>query len=54
MADYTTVNELKTYLHIAGSGDDTLLGDLVTRASRMLDDHCGRWLVAQNETRRAG
>ncbi len=52
MADYTTVNELKTYLHITGSGDDTLLGDLVTRASRMLDDHCGRWFVAQEETRR--
>jgi hypothetical protein len=51
MADYTTVNELKTYLHITGSGDDTLLGDLVTRASRMLDDHCGRWFVAQGETR---
>jgi hypothetical protein len=52
MADYTTVNDLKTYLHVTGSGDDTLLGDLVTRASRMLDDHCGRWFVAQNETRK--
>lgn len=51
MADYTTVNEVKTYLHITGSGDDDLLADLVTRASRLIDDHCGRRFVAENQTR---
>lgn len=51
MDDYTTVSALKNYLHISGSADDALLGDLVTRASRLIDDHCGRWFVTRDETR---
>ena len=49
--DYTTTSEVKTYLHISGTGDDDLIGDLVTRASRIIDDHCGRWFSAQTQTR---
>ncbi len=51
MADYTTVSAMKTYLHITGSAHDSLLADLVTRASRLIDDHCGRWFVPRAETR---
>lgn len=51
MADYTTVSAVKTYLHINGAAHDSLLGDLVTRASRLIDDHCGRWFDARTETR---
>lgn len=52
MADYTTTAEVKTYLHISGTGDDSLIGDLVTRASRMIDAYCGRWFYARTETRK--
>jgi hypothetical protein len=51
MADYTTVSTLKTYLRINGAGDDSLLADLVTRGSRLVDDFCGRWFDARSETR---
>jgi hypothetical protein len=52
MADYTTLNIVKNYLRISASTDDDLLEDLITTASRMIDDHCGRRFVAENETRR--
>lgn len=51
MADYTTVTDLKTYLHISGSADDALLADLITRASRIVDRHCHRHFAAVQETR---
>ncbi len=51
MADYTTVASVKTYLHISGAAHDALLAELVTRASRLIDDHCGRWFDARAETR---
>ncbi len=51
MTDYTTVGEVKTYLHIGGTGDDDLIEDLVTRASRIIDAHCGRWFAADTQTR---
>src|SRR5688572_14878595 len=51
MADYTSVAAVKTYLHITGTSDDSLLADLVKRASRLIDDHCGRWFDARTETR---
>ncbi len=51
MADYTTTAAVKAYLRISGAGDDDLIGGLVTRASRLIDDHCGRWFVARTETR---
>ncbi len=51
MTDYTTVGAVKAYLRISGSGDDALLGELVTRASRLIDDHCGRWFSSEPQTR---
>jgi len=51
MADYTTLNIVKTYLRITASTDDDLLEDLIATASRMIDDYCGRRFVAENETR---
>jgi hypothetical protein len=52
MADYTTTAEVKTYLRITSSADDTLIGTLVTRASALIDDACGRWFTAQTATRK--
>jgi hypothetical protein len=51
MADYTTVAAVKSYLHITGTAHDTLLGELVTRACRLVDDHTGRWFDVRTETR---
>lgn len=51
MTDYTTVDDLKTYLHVSGEAEDALLAGLVARASRLIDDHCGRWFAAREETR---
>jgi len=52
MADYTTTSAMKTYLRIASASDDALIGSLVTRASNLIDDHCGRWFAAQTLTRK--
>jgi uncharacterized phiE125 gp8 family phage protein len=51
MSSYATLSAVKAYLRVSGAGDDTLLTDLVTRASRMIDDHCGRWFITRQETR---
>ncbi len=51
LQDYATVAALKTYLHITGSNDDDLLGDLVTRASRLIEEHCRRVFYPTSETR---
>ncbi len=51
MADYTTVADVKAYLHINSSADDALLADLVAHASRLIDAYCGRWFEARQETR---
>ncbi len=51
MGDYTTVSDVKAYLRIGGSGDDALLAVLVSRASRLIEDHCGRWFEARPATR---
>lgn len=49
MADYTTVSAVKDYLRIGG--DDASLAGLVTRASAMIDDYCGRWFTPIISTR---
>lgn len=51
MTDYTNLAAVKTYLHITGAAHDTLLTELITRASRLVDDHCGRWFGTQTQTR---
>lgn len=47
---YTTSALVKTYLGIAGSGDDTLLGTLGARAQAAIDRHCGRTFEAGTNT----
>ena len=38
---YATAAQVKTYLDISGSGDDTLIGDLIDRAQQMIDNEFG-------------
>lgn len=40
--DYCTAAELKSWLRIADTVDDTLLGTAITSASRAIDGYCGR------------
>jgi hypothetical protein len=47
---YTTSALVKTYLGVAGAGDDTLLGTLVTRAQAIIDAYCGRAFEASTNT----
>lgn len=51
MTDYITLTEVKAYLSISGSGDDALLAALIGRASRLIEDHTGRWFYADAQTR---
>ncbi len=39
---YATTAELKAYLAITDSTDDTLLGDALSSASRLIEQHCNR------------
>lgn len=39
---YATTAQLKSYLGITSSSDDTLLGDAITRAQAMIDTFCKR------------
>ena len=50
MTDYTTESAVKTYLHISGTQDDSLIGELVTRASAIIDMQCGRRFASQAAT----
>lgn len=51
--DYVTTAELKSYLRISDTDDDTLLAFWITSASRAVDEHCGRQfgLVGSTEVR---
>lgn len=49
---YATAAELKTYLSISGSGDDTLLGELLDRATAMIDRYTNRTFAAAGDTTR--
>src|SRR5687768_1110516 len=51
MGDYTTLSAVKTYLSITSAAHDAMLTELVTRARRLIDDHCGRWFDGRSETR---
>lgn len=42
MPDYCTVAELKAYLRIGDTADDTQLGYAITAASRAIDQYCNR------------
>ena len=50
---YCTAAQVKTYLGVSGAGDDTLIGDLITRAQAWIDSYTGRTFEAStNSTRR--
>lgn len=49
---YVDLATLKRYAGISGSGDDTLLGELITRAQSMVDDYCLRTFEASTNTTR--
>lgn len=51
---YATLVQLKGYLGISGTGDDTLLGDLLDRATAAIDAYCRRAFAASTETRYYG
>lgn len=42
MADYTTLNDVKSQPDITGSTSDTLISMLITAASRAIDGYCNR------------
>lgn len=52
--DYVTAAELKSYLRIGDTADDTELGFAISAASRAVDDHCNRQFgqVASAEARK--
>lgn len=49
---YATANELKTYLGITGSGDDTLFGELLDRATAEIEQFTGRQFAVASDTTR--
>jgi hypothetical protein len=49
---YAAKTDLKTYLGISGSGDDTLLEVLLTRAQALVDAYCGRTFEAAADVTR--
>jgi len=49
--EYTTGAAVKAYLDISSSGDDVLLGQLVSRACAMIDRFCRRRFIAAAMTR---
>lgn len=51
MAAYATLEQLKSYLGITVSTDNTQLTDLLTRISLAVDNYCGRWFEARSLTR---
>jgi hypothetical protein len=49
---YCTNTNVKTYMAISGSGDDTLLTTLIARAQAAIDRHCSRTFEAAADTTR--
>lgn len=48
---YTTASDVKTYLGIAASTDDTLIGSLITRAQKIIEEYTGRLFEAATLTK---
>lgn len=48
---YTTTSEVKAYLGITPTGDDTLIGNLITRAAVIIDAYTGRTFEAVTATK---
>lgn len=51
MSDYCTVADVKALAGASKSTDDTLIGTLITRASKMIDTYTGRTFAANSVTR---
>ena len=49
---YCTTADVKDYLGISGTGDDTLIGTLVTAAQEVIDSHTRRTFEASGDTTR--
>jgi hypothetical protein len=49
---YATLAELKTYLGISDTGDDTLLTDLLSRAQKAIETFCDRVFEAASDSTR--
>lgn len=50
-SDYATLEAIKLALNEVGTTDDAFLTALITRASRAIDAHCGRFFVGEAQTR---
>ena len=48
---YATVADVKIYLRVTGAGDDVMLGDLLDRATKAIDNYCRRVFVAVSASR---
>jgi hypothetical protein len=51
MSDYCTLSDVKTYIGTAQTTDDTLISNLIPRASARIDAFCQRTFIARTETR---
>jgi len=49
---YCTTADVRTYLGITGTGDDALIGDLITRAQAAIDARCRRTFEASSDSTR--
>jgi hypothetical protein len=49
---YCTAAEVKTYGGVSGSGDDTLIGDLIDRAQKVIEVYTDRVFEASSDTTR--
>ena len=47
---YTTLSELKSFVNISDSNDDSELEDAINSASRQIDAYCGRKFYADGAT----
>ena len=50
MSDLSTLEKVKSYLGVTGSGEDTLLGELLGAASARIRGHCGREITSATYT----
>lgn len=49
---YCSTSDVKTYLGVAGAGDDALIAALISRAQAAIDRHCNRTFEATSNTTR--
>lgn len=47
---YASASDLKAYLGISSTADDTLIGSILTRAQKVIETECGRVFEASGDT----